>query len=183
MCGEAWLAAAASFLGKWVMMMVAMMLPSLVPMLWRYRQGDRQDRRDTPRSAHGAGQHWVLLRVDPVGMAAFPVGVALTAIEDAAAGVGARFRSRSAWSPHIVGGRRHRLAIRLAPRSLLHLWLCRLMAILLVIGIMDLRATAIVTAAITVERLAPAGERVARAVGGVVVVAGLFLIARAAGFG
>lgn len=57
------------------------------------------------------------------------------------------------------------------------------MAILLVIGIMDLRATAIVTAAITVERLAPAGERVARAVGGVVVVAGLFLIARAAGFG
>jgi predicted metal-binding membrane protein len=30
--------AAASFLGMWVVMMVAMMLPSLVPMLWRYRQ-------------------------------------------------------------------------------------------------------------------------------------------------
>jgi predicted metal-binding integral membrane protein DUF2182 len=30
--------AAASFLGMWVVMMVAMMLPSLVPMLWRYHQ-------------------------------------------------------------------------------------------------------------------------------------------------
>ena len=55
--------------------------------------------------------------------------------------------------------------------------------ILLVIGVMDLRAMAVVTAAITVERLAPAGERVAQAIGAVVVVAGFFLIARAAGLG
>jgi predicted metal-binding membrane protein len=58
-----------------------------------------------------------------------------------------------------------------------------LMAILLVIGVMDLRAMAVVGAAITVERLAPAGERVARAIGAAVVGAGLFLIARAAGLG
>ena len=38
MPGQTWSAAAASFLGMWVVMMVAMMLPSLVPMLWRYRQ-------------------------------------------------------------------------------------------------------------------------------------------------
>jgi hypothetical protein len=44
---------------------------------------------------------------------------------------------------------------------------------------MDLRAMAIVAAAIAVERLAPAGERVARAIGAVVVGAGLFLVARA----
>jgi len=56
-----------------------------------------------------------------------------------------------------------------------------LTAILLVVGVMDLRVMAAVTAAITVERLAPAGERVARAVGVVVVGTGLFLIARAAG--
>jgi predicted metal-binding membrane protein len=55
-----------------------------------------------------------------------------------------------------------------------------LMAILLVIGVMDLRVMAVVAAAITVERLAPAGERVARAIGAVVVAAGLFLIALAA---
>jgi predicted metal-binding membrane protein len=36
-----------------------------------------------------------------------------------------------------------------------------LIAILLVIGVMDLRAMAVVTAAITWERLAPSGERVA----------------------
>ena len=58
-----------------------------------------------------------------------------------------------------------------------------LMAILLVVGVMDLRAMTVVAAAITVERLAPDGERVARAIGAVVVGAGLFLIARAAGLG
>ena len=57
------------------------------------------------------------------------------------------------------------------------------MAILLVIGVMDLGAMAIVAAAITVERLAPAGERVARAIGAAVVRAGLLLIARSAGLG
>jgi predicted metal-binding membrane protein len=51
-----------------------------------------------------------------------------------------------------------------------------LMAILLVLGIMDLRAMAAITAAITVERLAPSGERVARAIGVIVVIAGLVLI-------
>src|SRR2546422_3640834 len=35
---QTWPGAAASFLGMWVVMMVAMMLPSLVPMLLRYRQ-------------------------------------------------------------------------------------------------------------------------------------------------
>jgi predicted metal-binding membrane protein len=49
--------------------------------------------------------------------------------------------------------------------------------------VMDLRVMAAVTAAITVERLAPAGERVARATGAVAVGTGLFLIARAAGLG
>ena len=38
MPGQTWPGAAASFLGMWVVMMVAMMLPSLVPMLRRYRQ-------------------------------------------------------------------------------------------------------------------------------------------------
>jgi len=46
--------------------------------------------------------------------------------------------------------------------------------------VMDLRAMAVVTAAITAERLAPAGERVARTIGIVVVGVGLLLIARAA---
>ncbi len=58
-----------------------------------------------------------------------------------------------------------------------------LTAILLVIGIMDLRAMVVVTTAITVERLAPAGPCLARAIGAVVIGAGLFLIAQATGLG
>jgi predicted metal-binding membrane protein len=54
---------------------------------------------------------------------------------------------------------------------------------LLVTGIMDLHAMAAVTAAISVERLAPAGKRVERAVGAAVVGAGCFLIVRAIGLG
>jgi predicted metal-binding membrane protein len=50
------------------------------------------------------------------------------------------------------------------------------MAILLGLGVMDLRAMAVVAAAITIERLAPAGERVARAIGAVIAGAGLFLL-------
>jgi predicted metal-binding membrane protein len=53
------------------------------------------------------------------------------------------------------------------------------MVILPVIGIMDLRAMALLTAALVAERLAPAGERVARAIGVIVIGIGLFLIARA----
>jgi predicted metal-binding membrane protein len=51
-----------------------------------------------------------------------------------------------------------------------------LMLIPLVIGVMDLRAMVVVTAAITVERFAPDGERVARAIGAVLVGMGLFLV-------
>jgi predicted metal-binding membrane protein len=49
------------------------------------------------------------------------------------------------------------------------------MMILLVLGVMDLRVMAVVTAAITLERFAPAGLLVARAIGAVVVATGLFL--------
>jgi predicted metal-binding membrane protein len=57
----------------------------------------------------------------------------------------------------------------------------KLTAILLVVGIMDLRAMDAVTAAITLERLAPADDRVAEAIGAVMVGAGLVLIAWATG--
>jgi predicted metal-binding membrane protein len=57
------------------------------------------------------------------------------------------------------------------------------MAILLGIGVMDLRSMVVVAAAITVERLAPEGERVARGTGAVLIAAGLLLVARAAGLG
>jgi len=76
-------------------------------------------------------------------------------------------------------------AFRHGLRLGIHCGLCCIgpMAILLVIGIMDLRAMALATAAITAERLARGGERGARAIGAVIVGAGLLLIARAAVLG
>ena len=54
--------------------------------------------------------------------------------------------------------------------------------ILLVVGVMDLRAMAAVTLANAVERLAPAGVPAERVVGGLVVIAGLILVGQAIAF-
>jgi predicted metal-binding membrane protein len=64
----------------WVVMMVAMMLPSLVPMLWRYRQavGSTSEARLARLTALvGVGylSVWTVF-----GMAAFPLGVALAVV-------------------------------------------------------------------------------------------------------
>src|ERR1700726_2077688 len=77
MPGQTWPRAAASFLGMWIVMMVAMMLPSLVPMLWRYRQavGRPGETRLGPLTALvGVGYFFVWT---VVGMAAFTMGIAL----------------------------------------------------------------------------------------------------------
>src|ERR1700719_3976758 len=81
MCGQTWAGTAASFLGMWVVMMVAMMLPSLVPMLWRYRQavgrtGEARLGRLTALVGVGYFFVWTVF-----GMAVFPLGVALAAVE------------------------------------------------------------------------------------------------------
>ena len=56
-----------------------------------------------------------------------------------------------------------------------------MIAILLVLGVMDLRVMTVVTAAMTIERLASDGARVARAIGAIAVVAGVRLLLQAAG--
>src|ERR1700736_4295357 len=78
---QTWLGAAASFLGMWIVMMVAMMLPSLVPMLWRYRRAvgrDGEARLGQLTALVGLGYFfiWTLF-----GMVAFPLGVALAIAE------------------------------------------------------------------------------------------------------
>ena len=81
MPGQTWPGAAVSFLGMWVVMMVAMMLPSLLPMLRRYRQavgrpGETRLGRLTAIVGVGYFFVWTVF-----GMAAFPLGAALTAVE------------------------------------------------------------------------------------------------------
>jgi predicted metal-binding membrane protein len=209
MPGQTWPGAAASFLGMWMAMMAAMMLPSLAPTLWAFRRavgGRGESRPGWPTALAGAGYFsvWTAL-----GMAAFLLGVALAALEMRQPAL-ARAVPISGGVVVLIAGAlqftewkaRHLACCREAPgpdRTLpdtgaawqyglrlgLHCsgrW-AGLTAVLLVIGVMDLRAMAAVTAAITLERFAPAGERAARAIGAVVVGAGLFLIARAAGLG
>jgi predicted metal-binding membrane protein len=207
MPGQTWPGAAASFLGMWVVMMVAMMLPSLVPTLWRYRRavGRAGDTRLGWLTTFVGGGYFFVWAV--CGVAVFALGVGLAAIEmqrPALAGavpgaVGvivlvAGALQFTAWKarqlaccrevprcgcavPADVGG-----AWRYGLRLGLHCSYCcaGLTMILLVIGVMDLRVMAAVATATTVERLAPSGDRVARAIGVVVVGAGLLLIARAA---
>jgi predicted metal-binding membrane protein len=210
MPGQTWLGATVSFLGMWIVMMAAMMLPSLVPMLWRYRRsvaGTRDTRLGGLTALVGVAYFliWTVF-----GLAAFPLGIALAAVEmqqpavAEAVPVAVGMAVLLAGALQFTGWKAHHLACcREAPgpghtlaadagtawrhglRLGLHCGCCSagLMAILLVIGIMDLRAMAVVTAAITVERLAPGGKRVARVIGALVIGAGLLLIARAVVFG
>src|SRR5205085_11192481 len=81
--GQTWPGAAASFLGMWVVMTAAMMLPSLGPMLWRYRRSvagthaARGTRVGLLTALVGVAYFFVWTAV---GAAAFPLGAALAAL-------------------------------------------------------------------------------------------------------
>lgn len=193
MCGQSWTGPAASFVGMWTVMMVAMMSPALLPQL----------RRLPPEQAAlaGAGYFfaWAVL-----GVIVFALGAAVTqallqmnAVARAVpvlsglvvllAG-GFQF---TAWKarqlaccrqPLICSSGHARTAWRHGLRLGQHCmascagWT----AMLLVLGVMDLRVMATVTAAITAERLAPDGQAVVRLGGTAAVLAGLLLTAQAA---
>ncbi len=208
-CGQTW-PGTASFLGMSLVMMVAMMLPSVVPMLLRYRHAvtrTGETRLGGLTALVGAGYFFVWT---VFGLAAFPLSIALTAIamhHPALAHVVpitvgvvvviAGALQFTAWKARHLAccreapGHGHTMladagtAWRHGLRLGIHCGYCcaNLMTILLVIGSMNLSVMAAITTAITVERIAPAGERVARATGAVAVGAGLFLIARAAVIG
>src|SRR5438105_3661738 len=80
MMGQTWLSAAAAFTGMWVIMMIAMMLPSLLPMLRRYRVsvGTSEARLSLLTALVGAGYFfaWTLW-----GVAVFASGVILAQVE------------------------------------------------------------------------------------------------------
>jgi predicted metal-binding membrane protein len=208
MPGQTWAGAAASFLVMWSVMMVAMMLPSLAPMLSRYREAisvtaEKRLGRLTGLVVLGYFVVWT-----GFGMAVFPVGVSLATIAmqhpqvaravpitvGAVVLIAGSFQL-TAWKTRQLAccreapgrGRtlpadagtawRHGVCLGLHCVSCCANW----MVILLVVGAMDLRAMAVVTAAITVERLAPEGPGVARAIGAVIVGSGVLLIVRAAG--
>nr|WP_249729939.1 DUF2182 domain-containing protein [Chelatococcus sp. YT9] len=207
MCGQTWSDAALSFLGMWTVMMVAMMLPSLMPILWRYHRGSSLSRAGQPGLLTllvGAAYFlvWALL-----GMLVFVIGSQLATLA-------MRRPDLAQTTPMLMGAwlllagvfqctpskARLLACCRSAPEGggqwangfaasayglRLGLICClscsALVAVLLVLGVMDLRAMLLVTAAITAERLAPRSLRVPEAIGTVTAGAGGLLIAQAAG--
>ncbi len=208
MPGQTWLGVATSFLGMWAMMMVAMMLPSLVPVLCYYREVvGRLGKTHLGRLTTLVGTGYFLVWI-ACGLAAFALGVALAAVEmrwpavaravPIAAGVVVLIAGAlqfTAWKArHLSRCRETSECGRPLPADAASAWryglrlgrhcstcCAGLTAALLAVGVMDLRAMAVVTAAITAERLAPNGEHVARIIGVIVVGAGVLLLARAAG--
>jgi predicted metal-binding membrane protein len=202
---QTWSGAAGSFLGLWIVMMIAMMLPSLLPMLQRYREAVRIDAparlaRSTLLAALGYFLVWSVL-----GLIAYPLGVALAAtamempalsrlvpvsIGVAVAVVGALQFTRSKLQSlaccrgesccrtrpiDTARALRHGLELGMQCASC-----CGgMMIVLLLVGMMDMVAMAIVSAAITLERIAPSGELAAKTTGVIAVAAGLVFVVRA----
>ena len=200
-CGRTWARAAASFIGMWIVMMTAMMLPSLMSMLLRYR-GAVGSRATAARLAlltllvgGGYAVVWTAL-----GAAVFALGASFAALElrwpvlarsvPLAASVIVLLAGAlqfSSWKARRLACCRETPSLAADMASAWRYGLrigidcagccAGLTAILLVAGVMDLRWMAALTAAITAERLAPNGARVARAVGaGAIGGAGLLLV-------
>jgi predicted metal-binding membrane protein len=173
-------------------------------MLIRYRRAvGREARLGRLTMLVGAGYFfvWTLL-----GLVAFPVGVMIASIEMQVPAIAravpvaigaivvlAGVLQFTAWKAHHLACCRRSLvctgslradaatAWRHGVRLGMHCTHCcaGLTVILLVVGVMDLRAMAAVTAAISLERLAPAGQRVARGVGLLLLGVGTWMTAAA----
>lgn len=204
MQGQNWLSAAFSFMRMWVPMMAAMMLPALVPALLRYRASLRAPRTvhlNATTVLAGAGYFfvWALL-----GAVVYPVGVIATNAEmhrpalarsvpliTGAVLFFAGGLQLTAWKARQLCRCRDqancvsmlspdaRTALGYGLRLGMHCLLCclGLMMALLVTGVMNLGAMALITIAITGERLAPSPTLVARTAGVVMIVAGVLVIA------
>jgi predicted metal-binding membrane protein len=191
MPGQSWPGAAAMFLAMWIVMMTAMMLPSLVPVLLNHRR--------PMRVACGYFSVWYA-----AGLVVYPVGVLLagaemrwpalsqlvpiaTGVVIVLAGVVQLTRWKARELEHCRDrsccaiGRRPgpRQAWRDGLRIGAHCVRCcgALMAVMLVLGVMNVAAMAIVAAAISAERLGPWPRLTARVLGVAALVAGGVMIA------
>jgi len=158
-------ASPATFLGMWVAMMVPMMLPSLLPVLWR------RSHRTTFALAYFSV--WTLCGViayaiGRAGWLAAPILIVIAGLVQLTPWKRRHLECcRSCTDDGWRGGLRYGV----------HCVLCcaTLIVTLLVIGMMNLAAMAIITIAITVERLLPRPALVARVIGVVLIVIGLLI--------
>lgn len=187
-----------------VAMMVAMMLPSLAPTLWRYHRHLRAVRlpragQRTTLFAVGYASVWTTIGVALFAMSAelSPMGLASPTDPPFAPWAGAVVLcvgalQRSRWKEkQLLRCRQACVTARAIPTNVMMAWRdgCRLgvdcglscaapMAVLFIAGLMDARMMLVITAAITAERVSPAGARIARLTGALALVAGLVMCVR-----
>jgi predicted metal-binding membrane protein len=199
--GQTWLEAGGTFLAMWTVMMVAMMLPVFAPALRRFRRETRCSRA-MPAIGFAMGYFGVWASA---GFLLFPVGVGFNALAmrsvmlaevtpllGALVVMTAGALQFAAWKARMLARcrlaevccgsqpRMPRAALRAGARLGLRCAYCcaPLTAILLVTGVMDLLAMALVTIAISAERHTRS-VKVARVVGAGVLTFGMFLVGRA----
>uniref|UniRef100_A0A9E7ZTH3 DUF2182 domain-containing protein n=1 Tax=Bosea sp. NBC_00436 TaxID=2969620 RepID=A0A9E7ZTH3_9HYPH len=205
LCGQSWFETAACFLGMWFAMMVAMMLPSLAPVLWHYRKASLESGAKQPdglAALAGIGYFAVwtgfglltFLLVAALAQIAmqFPVLARLGPAVGAFLALIAGLSQFTHWKARLLGdcGRlpnvlSARIGLLEAVRTGTALGLrCGLscigpMAILIAGGLMDLRLMLGVTLAVTAERLLPREMRIAQVTGALMTTAGLLLLVQA----
>lgn len=196
----------AGYLGMWMATMVPMMLPSLAPMLWRYRRsvGDVGAMRLNGLTAVVGAGYYAVLAVAGAGAWAASAGIMAAEM---------RWGHSARWMPMGAGAVLLAAAVlQFTSWKMRQLALCRawpgcgcapalgalgalrhgigaglrcglccgnLMLALLVVGMMHPVAMAAAAIAIAAERLAPAPMRAARVAGVVIAVAGVLTIAGA----
>jgi predicted metal-binding membrane protein len=203
MPGQAWLGAALSFVGMWLAMMVAMMLPSSLPMLLLYRRAAAfrgETHLGLMTFVLGTGYFFVWLLF---GVIAYVAGTAVTqaamasvtvcrVIPLAAGGalVLAGVFQLTPWKSaclrhcrdplsvvahHLHGGWRGTLRLGIHHGAFCAACCWALMLVQLVLGAMNLAVMVIVGVVIALEKLIPRGELVARAVGAASILGGVAL--------
>jgi predicted metal-binding membrane protein len=198
--GESWPGKLASFLAMWTVMMVAMMLPCVIPTLRRHRHaleraGAVRAGASTLLVSSGYFAVWAA-----IGSVIYPIGAAIASAALHSPAVSRVVPALSAIVLVLTG------AFQLTPwksRALLRCrsesscncaaspwrhgvalgvhcsWCCfGLVAALLVLGAMDIGAMAIVATATIAERIAPAPLRIARCTGALAIAAGALMTAR-----
>ena len=207
MAGQSWGAAAAVFILMWAAMMVAMMLPSTLPMLLLYRRavafrGEAHLGACTWAMAGGYFAVWTLF-----GAAAYGLGIALTqaamhslTVSHAVPfGVGgallvAGIYQLTPWKSvclrhcrdplmlvanHMDAGTKGALRLGVHHGAFCAACCWGLMLIQLALGVMNLWVMIAVAGAIAAEKLLPRGVLLARLIGVAAIVGGLAIAARA----
>jgi predicted metal-binding membrane protein len=203
----AWLSSAVMFSGMWLAMMVAMMLPSTLPMLLLYRRAARfrgEAHTAILSAVLGAGYFGVWTAF---GVVAYGTGMVIAQFAmrsdgfsravPAASGVAllaAGIYQLSPWkaaclehcrdplavvAAHMHGGWRGALRLGIHHGAFCAACCWALMLIQLALGVMNLAVMAAVALVIALEKLLPRGHLVARATGLLAIVGGTIVAVRA----